>query len=88
MPQDKTAPQGSRVGVGRVSNPPSKHSQSEAEFGWVIGMLKSGIDKAEACKRLEDQAKSRGKHSPRSYARMTTQKAAESIKNLHQNDRL
>jgi len=84
--QDSTS--GQQGGGARVSNPPSKHSQSEAEFGWVIGMLKSGIDKAEACKRLEDQAKSRGKRSPRSYARMTTQKAAEIIKNLHQNDRL
>lgn len=52
-------------------------SQSEQDFGWVIGMLKSGVSAREATERLEAKALHRNKRNPTDYAKRTIMKALQ-----------
>jgi len=69
----------SRGGGARVLSFEKKNSFSEREFGWVIGMLKSGMDLNSIRSKLLNQAIKRGKNGAESYASLTTQKASSIV---------
>lgn len=54
-------------------------SPSGAEFGWVCGWLRKGLDPEEAIRRLTLRAQERGKPSPEKYARRTIEAAQRAI---------
>jgi hypothetical protein len=64
----------------RTSLNKAQHSsQSERDFGWVLGLLRSGISQEEVVRRLVACATQRNKSSPEQYAQRTVSRAAQVI---------
>jgi hypothetical protein len=56
------------------------YSPSEADFGWAIGMFKSGAAYEEVYSALYANAKSRGKRNPEKYATLTAKKSERLVR--------
>jgi hypothetical protein len=50
-------------------------SPSEADFGWALGMFRSGATYEEVYSAIYENAKSRGKRNPEKYATLTVNKS-------------
>ena len=73
-PQQLTIPHHGGGGA-RVSSSAGVQSASEREFGWTLGLLKSGADESIVTQKLQQTAMQRGKNDAERYARFTVQKA-------------
>ena len=62
-------------GACALKSSTDKNSLSEADFGWAIGMYKSGASYEEVRSAIYESARSRGKRNPESYATLTAKKA-------------
>jgi len=62
-------------GACALKSSTDKKSPSEADFGWAIGMYKSGASYEEVRSAICENAKSRGKRNPENYATLTAKKA-------------
>ncbi len=72
--QEPTLPHRGR-GACALKSSTDQNSPSEADFGWAIGMYKSGASYENVRSAIYESARSRGKRNPESYATLTAKKA-------------
>ena len=74
-------PRGSCASKNNRPNAFRDNSASGREWGWVMGMLRSGMSPDVVLERLVDAANGRGKNNAAAYARRTVRKAVGKLEN-------